>query len=148
MANAAAYGTVCDVRRAGEHDLDFVLRAQAACCFDTDVELPADVVMAGLRSGQLEVYILDANEVPRMCVSVQSEGNRALLAAFYREGPPKGLLREAEILLVNVEAMLKARGIEQISAFLSWDNPRYVKLMSLYFRLGFISDMTRVSKEI
>ncbi len=108
---------------------------------------PEEVKMA-LATGVAEVYIMDSNEVPRMCVGVQSDGDRALLKAFYREGPPKGLLREAEILLVSVEHLLRQRGVKMISAFVHWDNPRCVKLIDLYQRLGFYPDMTRVSKEV
>ena len=136
-----------EVRRATVHDLDFVMRAQEAIAYDLD-PMPEAQVFAGLLTGAAEVYMLDVNEQPRMCLSVQTQGEKALIAGLYREGPAKGLLPEIRHLSDTVEKILRLRGITDVCVFVHWDNPSYDTLTAMYHRLGFCCDTTRMSRRL
>jgi hypothetical protein len=141
--------TTCTVRRANLSDTDFLMRAQTASQYELD-SMDRDEIAFGLSSRRLEAYLLITPDT-RMCLVVQREGYRALLAAFYREGPRNGrmLKEQAAALWDKVVDELQRGGVTEVACFVHRKNPKRDKLMRFYHRMfGLSWDMVRVGRSI
>ncbi len=137
------------VRRCNLSDAPFVIRAQAASKYELESLDDAEIEF-GLATGDLEAYVLIGSDV-RMCVVVQREGYKALLAGWYREGgiSPSALKEQSSLLWEKVVDELQRGGITEVSCFVHRKNPKRDQLMRFYHRMfGLDWDMVRASRSI
>src|SRR5512135_517879 len=134
------------VRRANIADLHFIMRAQAASEYELE-PMTEDEIAGGLLNGRHEAYIIEGSR-SKMMLTVQREGNKAVIAALYREGPPHGLWTEGQILWEKVVDALQATGVTSVYAFVHRQNPQLRKLVKFYRRFAFDWDTVRLMRTI